>query len=203
MLNQYTNKDKILEAIDAINAERYSSLDRSLFTKTPFQYSTVDLGQINSANEFHVYSGESWITGKHKVDLIEFNNPIFDEDGNPIQLSDPVKFNISQQFSNLNLTSGNYKIVLNFFEDMIGSYNQQLLAIDEISPDRTEIRLRAIDETNPKFLLSINQFINNVNQTSLTHDANEQYLLNFSRNKTAMFVNSVVVGKYLFVKLYA
>ena len=55
MLNQYTNKDKILEAIDAINAERYSSLDRSLFTKTPFQYSTVDLGQINSANEFHVY----------------------------------------------------------------------------------------------------------------------------------------------------
>ena len=72
MLNQYTNKDKILEAINAINAERYSSLDRSLFTKTPFQYSTVDLGQINSANEFHVYSGESWITGKHKVDLIEF-----------------------------------------------------------------------------------------------------------------------------------
>ena len=202
MLNQYTNKDKILEAINAINAERYSSLDRSLFTKTPFQYSAVDLGQINSANEFHVYSGESWITGKHKVDLIEFNNPIFDEDGNPIQLSDPVKFNISQQFSNLNLTSGNYKIVLNFFEDMIGSYNQQLLAIDEISPDRTEIRLRAIDETNPKFLLSINQFINNVNQTSLTHDANERYLLNFSRNKTAMFVNSVVVGKYLFVKLY-
>ena len=78
------------------------------------------------------------------------------------------------------------------------------MAIDDISPDRTEVRLRAIDETNPKFLLSINQYINNVAgiQTALTDEDNVNFLLNFSRNKTNLFVNSVVVGKYLFVKLY-
>ena len=30
----------------------------------------------------------------------------------------------------------------------------------------------------------------------------KSYLLNFSRNKCALFINSVVIGDYLYVKLY-
>jgi len=202
MLKQYSNIENINNATNAIAGERYSSIDKSLFKDTTFPYVPIPLTSVNSSNELHVYSGDSWITAKHNILLTDYNNPIFDNDGNEIQLTQPVKFNISETLTNLKLTSGNYKIVINFFENIIGSYNRQLLAIDEISPDRTEIRLRAIDETNVHFLQSINQYINNVYQTSLTDDAHERYLLNFSRNQTAMFVNSVVVGKYLFVKLY-
>ena len=36
--------------------------------------------------------------------------------------------------------------------DLIGSYKEQYLRIDEISPDRTEIRLKAIDDENQIYL---------------------------------------------------
>jgi hypothetical protein len=202
MLKQYSNIENINNATNAIAGERYSSTDKALFKDTLFPYVPVTLASVNSSNEFHVYSGESWITAKQNITLTDYNKQVFDKTGNEIQLNQPAKFNISETLKDLQLTSGKYKIVLNFFENIIGSYNRQLLAIDEISPDRTEIRLRAIDETNPHFLVAINQYINNVQQTSLDDDAHERYLLNFSRNKTALFVNSVVVGKYLFVKLY-
>jgi len=204
MLTQYTNKDKLLNESKATNAERYDANDLDLFKTSLFQYGEVDLGTKNASNEFHVYSGDTWITGKHKVDLKEFDQAAFTEAGAQIQLTSPVKFNLSQELKNLELTSGNYRIILNFFQNILGSYNAPLLAIDDISADRTEVRLRAIDETDPKFLLSINQYINNVAgiQTALTDDHNVNFLLNFSRNKTNLFVNSVVVGKYLFVKLY-
>ena len=204
MLTQYTNKDKLLNESKATNAERYDANDLDLFKKSVFQYGEVDLGTANASNEFHVYSGDTWITGKHKVDLDNFDQAAFTEAGAQIQLTSPVKFNLSQELRKLELTSGNYRIILNFFQNILGSYNAPLMAIDDISPDRTEVRLRAIDETNPKFLLSINQYINNVAgiQTALTDEDNVNFLLNFSRNKTNLFVNSVVVGKYLFVKLY-
>ena len=204
MLTQYTNKDKLLNESKATNAERYDANDLDLFKKSVFQYGEVNLGTANASNEFHVYSGDTWITGKHKVDLENFDQAAFTKDGAQIQLTSPVKFKLSQELRKLELTSGNYRIILNFFVNILGSYNAPLMAIDDISPDRTEVRLRAIDETNPKFLLSINQYINNVAgiQTALTDDDNVSFLLNFSRNKTNLFVNSVVVGKYLFVKLY-
>ena len=204
MLTQYTNKDKLLNESKATNAERYDANDLDLFKKSVFQYGEVNLGTANASNEFHVYSGDTWITGKHKVDLENFDQAAFTKDGAQIQLTSPVKFKLSQELRKLELTSGNYRIILNFFINILGSYNAPLMAIDDISPDRTEVRLRAIDETNPKFLLSINQYINNVAgiQTALTDDDNVSFLLNFSRNKTNLFVNSVVVGKYLFVKLY-
>ncbi len=202
MLKQYSNIENINNASNAIAGERYSSIDKSLFKDTLFPYIPVTLTSVNSSNEFHVYSGDSWITAKQNITLTDYNKQVFDKTGNEIQLNQPAKFNITQTLNDLKLTSGKYKIVLNFFENIIGSYNRQLLAIDEISPDRTEIRLRAIDEANPHFLVAINQYINNIQQTSLNDDAHERYLLNFSRNETALFVNSVVVGKYLFVKLY-
>ena len=204
MLTQYTNKDKLLNESKATNAERYDANDLDLFKKSTFQYGEVDLSTANASNEFHVYSGDTWITGKHRINFSNFDQTAFTEAGAEIQLTNPVKFNLSQELRKLELTSGNYRIILNFFQNILGSYNAPLMAIDEISPDRTEVRLRAIDETNPKFLLSINQYINNVAgiQTALTDEHNASFLLNFSRNKTNLFVNSVVVGKYLFVKLY-
>jgi len=42
---------------------------------------------------------------------------------------------------NLVLVPGDYKLVLNFFSDEIGSYTDRRLTIDTISPSRTEVQL--------------------------------------------------------------
>ena len=42
---------------------------------------------------------------------------------------------------NLILVPGDYKLVLNFFSDEIGSYTDRRLTIDTISPSRTEVQL--------------------------------------------------------------
>jgi hypothetical protein len=42
---------------------------------------------------------------------------------------------------NLILVSGDYRLVLNFFSDEIGSYTDRRLTIDTISPTRTEVQL--------------------------------------------------------------
>jgi hypothetical protein len=63
------------------------------------------------------------------------------------------------------------------------------LRIDEISPDRTEIRLRAIDDEDPEFLQQITNYIQTVDQTA--SEFYKSYLLNFSRNQCVLFVNSV------------
>ena len=202
MLSQYSNIEEINSAKKAIAAKRFKSEDLGVFKKALYEYQSVELTSNNSSNELHIYAGDSYITGKQKIELINFSDPIYDDDGYEIQLSAPVSINISQELLNLKLTNGNFKVVINFFENIIGSYNKQHLAIDEISPDRTEVRLKAIDERDPAFLLAINNYINNVQQTSLTNDPYNCYLLNFSRNQTIKYVNSVVVGKYLFVKLY-
>lgn len=49
---------------------------------------------------------------------------------------------------NLILVPGDYKMVLNFFSDEIGSYTDRKLNIDTISPSRTEVELSFNDTTN-------------------------------------------------------
>ena len=111
----------------------------------------------------------------------------------------PLAINLYNEFNKLKLTAGTFKVAVNFFKNLIGSYDFQHLRIDEISPDRTEIRLRAINADDPNFLTQITSYIETVKQTTNTYYKN--YLLNFSRNNCVLFVNSVVIGEYLYVKL--
>jgi hypothetical protein len=64
---------------------------------------------------------------------------------------------------NLILMPGDYKLVLNFFSNEIGSYNNRRLTINEISPSRTEVQLSFNDISNEVVrndaILSLNEFI--------------------------------------------
>ena len=204
MLKQYTNIDTILESDLSLSAERFLPKEKSLFKESDDGiYSFPSLTAAHNPNiEFHVYSGDNWITGNHSIVINEYTKTIFDENDAPVMFNGiPVSIDIYEQFNQLKLTSGNYRFIINFFENKIGNYNTQHLVIDQISPDRTELRLRAIDTSNPDYLVEINNYINTVNQTSENTLSYKKYLLNFSRNQTSQFVNSVVIGKYLFVKL--
>jgi hypothetical protein len=208
MLKQYKNLDDILNSDKSISGNRIQSKSKSLLSYPLNNRIDFNPGLSTSNTnrfELHIYSDQTWLTGNHNVpdsNSVPPFSPFFDSELNEDInfLSTLLNIPLYKQFEDLQITSGRYRFVINFFKNLIGSYEQQYLKVDEISPDRTEIRLKAIDKTNVKFLRQINSYINNVQQTSLTGFA-KTYLLNFSRNQCFHFVNSVVIGEYLYIKL--
>jgi hypothetical protein len=205
MLNQYKNINEIKSTTKSISADRIdrAKLDVvSYSTEQPIFFNTdIVNSAADSRLELHVYVDDAWITGNHKIQLQRKIPQYIDKITNKsISIINPIAINIFAEFEKLKLTSGNFRFVVNFFKNLIGSYERQHLRIDEISPDRTEIRLRAIDDEDIEFLQQITNYIQTVNQTSSKFY--KTYLLNFSRNQCVLFVNSVVIGEYLYVKLY-
>jgi hypothetical protein len=206
MLTQYKNIDQINSATKSVTASRIAKSKTDLFSYNAESrvYPVTELLQTNSITqiELHVYSGGNWITGNHHIQPVskvpEFRDKITNQ---LITLPHtPIAIDLYNEFEQLKLTAGTFKIAVNFFKNLIGDYDLQHLRIDDISPDRTELRLRAIDDENPKFLRQLTSYINNVTPTSGT--LYKTYLLNFSRNQTATVVNTVVIGDYVYIKLY-
>jgi hypothetical protein len=205
MLTQYKNIEQIQLASGSISAERLSrsKTEFASFDAEDVIYFNTEINKQDESQrvEMHVYAGDTWITGNHRIQLQtkipEYRNKQTNE---LIKFpAQPVAIDLYDEFERLKLTSGTFRIAINFFKNLIGSYDQQHLRIDEISPDRTEIRLRAIDADDPQFLQQITQYIRTVKQTTDTFYKN--YLLNFSRNNCVLFINSVVIGEYVYVKL--
>ena len=205
MLTQYKNIEQIQTASGSISAERLSrsktefasfDAEEAIYFNTEINKQTED-----QRVEMHVYAGDTWITGNHRIQLNtkipEYRNK---QTNALIQFpAQPLAIDLYAEFERLKLTAGTFRIAVNFFKNLIGSYDLQHLRIDEISPDRTEIRLRAIDADDPQFLTQITSYVQTVKQT--TDRFYKNYLLNFSRNNCVLFVNSVVIGEYLYVKL--
>jgi hypothetical protein len=202
MLTQYTNIDEILNTDKSISAERikrsqtqYSSLKGD---GVEFYPNIINNTDDSTKIELHIYADETWITGNHSITTLqqipEYTNVTFAQT--------PIGIDLYSEFENLNLSGGNFRIAINFFKNLIGNYNEQYLRIDDISADRTELRLRVIDADNPNWLQQVTNFISTVKQTSPSTNLYKNYLLNFSRNQCVLFVNSVVVGEFLYVKLY-
>jgi hypothetical protein len=205
MLTQYKNTNQIQQATGSVSAERLSSSKTEYvsFDSEEAIYFNTNINQQleNQRVELHVYADDVWITGNHRISLQNKIPEYRNKQTNaliqfPVQ---PLAIDLYNEFDKLKLTSGTFRFAINFFKNLIGNYERQHLRIDEISPDRTEIRLRAIDATDPEFLNQITTYIQTVKQTSSTYYKN--YLLNFSRNNCVLFVNSVVLGEYLYVKL--
>ena len=205
MLTQYKNIEQIQTASGSISAERLSrsktefasfDAEEAIYFNTEINKQTQD-----QRIEMHMYAGDTWITGNHQVQ-VETKIPQYKNKQTNALIQFPVQplaINLYAEFERLKLTAGTFRIAVNFFKNLIGSYDLQHLRIDEISPDRTEIRLRAIDADDPQFLTQITSYVQNVKQT--TDRFYKNYLLNFSRNNCVLFVNSVVIGEYLYVKL--
>ena len=205
MLTQYKNIDQIKTASGSISAERFSrsKTDFLSFDAEESIYFNTDITKQNELQriELHVYADDTWLTGNHKV-ATRSKIPEYQDNVTKRRIefpAQPVGIDLYKQLESLKLTAGQFRIVVNFFVNLIGNYEKQHLRIDEISPDRKEIRLRAIDADDPEFLKQITSFSRNVKQTTDTYF--KTYLLNFSRNNCVSFINSVVIGEYLYVKL--
>tara|TARA_R110000851_G_scaffold16527_3_gene53659 strand:- start:4153 stop:7734 length:3582 start_codon:yes stop_codon:yes gene_type:complete len=206
MLNQYKNINEIVNSKTSLSGVRISNKQSEFFSKdldNSYYFNDKILSRTNESRiEFHIYSNDTWISGNHKVNLLTEKFEYRDKNTNK-SIDFPggqVSINISKQLNDLKINAGNYRVAVNFFENLIGNYERQHLRIDEISSDRTELRLRAIDSDDPEFLQQITAYAQRPLQTS--RKFYKTHLLNFSRNKCILFVNSVVIGEFLYVKLY-
>ena len=203
MLTQYKNIDQILSAKQSLSAQRFDPILLQTLQTNNIIPVSFNADIISSNVEFHIYSRDVWVTGQHENQSLPQRPVYFDSITNQEILVSPAPYvlDINQSLQDLKINAGTYKIAINFFKNLIGSYDEQHLRIDEISPDRKEIRLRALDDTNVNFKTQISNYIDTVNQTA---DSGffKSYLLNFSRNQCVQFVNSVVIGEYLYVKLH-
>ena len=201
MLSQYKNIEQILIAKNSISAERYTTADISDFV---FDYTSIpELTTLSLDDRFemHIYTGDTWITGNHQIQPTT-NVPVIDEKNKkPFTFAgEPIAINLFDQVSALNLSAGNFRIVFNFFKNVIGSYETPCLKVTKISPDRTEVALRIVDNSNVHTgQLALFSQIQGINKNA---QYTESYLLNFSRNQTSLILNKVVIGEYVYLKLY-
>ena len=199
MLQQYKNKDKFI--IGPNTARRFSTNTENLLQKT-----IVTTEFTEPSVELHIYSGDTWISGNHYATVIQqtekFSQKIIKHNQQIEFNGSPIILDVFSEFKSLGIPVGNFSFVVNFFKNCIGSYDNQYLYIDEISPDRTEIRLKLIPNVSSA---GKRQFIDytklNKERPQTSRQYYTQYLLNFSRNKTIPYINSVVIGDLLYVKL--
>ena len=203
MLNQYKNITEIQNRTKSVSGERLSKSKTEFLDfdeERIFFNSEISQQTNDNSIELHIHSEDNWITANYNT-VLQQKIPTFkDKQSNEtIQLNNPIGIDLYEELKKLNISPDTYDITINFFKNLIGDYSRQHLRIDEISPDRTELRLRAIDEKDAQFKQQITNYIQTVKQTSSTYY--KSYLLNFNKNNCILFVNSVVIGEFLYVKL--
>lgn len=181
MLIQYTNKDNISNN-GPDTMFRFSMTDYNVLDKN-----VVPVNGISSA-EVHFYLNDTWITGNHSVGITE--------------TAGIYSFDIKKVLADLKLSTGKFRFIVNFFRNTMGEYDRQFLYIKDISPDRTELQLKWVTDitaTEKSQFLDYIALYDTLPQTA--QETYTQYLLNFGRNKTYAYVNSVVRDDIIYIKL--
>jgi hypothetical protein len=196
----YKNITDILRSRDPIRGERflYSDLNSKIIVP---KFSTLNNPEDPSSPgtnvELHVFLPNSaYFTTLYYANYSI--DPRVNEDGEPIRY---VNLPIHDHIRQLNLIPGPYRIVYNFFRDLIGSNdNQNRLFISDLSSDRKELRLTL---TNPSDLESIENLTNFVVEYMRGSRYKLPIVLNFGENNIVDVINVTSDGNptYFFVKL--
>ena len=103
----------------------------------------------------------------------------------PENTTSEVVINPESDLQQLGYTSGEFKLLYNFFRKKIGNGNANPFYIKEISSDRTEIRVASNTISNSDLQIQVQSLINEIQNTTYYKD----YLLNFGDNNLFIAVN--------------
>lgn len=144
----------------------------------------------NQIGELHIYSFDGdYIKGDH-----EASYTLHDKGSNSL-LTD-----IGRIFKTANIQKGSYVIVSNLFSKVWGNYNERPVLINEISPDRTEIKL--VVDTG--YVSEFGQFKQYV-QTLQGQDILNNLVINFGSNRIQKITNirhDLTDPNVFYLKLY-
>ena len=107
MLTQYKNIEEINTAKKAVSVDRFGTLKRNFFAYDANNHFIANTSIVtpnqNIQTELHVYSGDNWVTGNHKIvpvtKIPEFKNL----DGSILNLTNPIGINLVSEFNSLKL----------------------------------------------------------------------------------------------------
>ncbi len=151
---------------------------------TTFEYQEYSLDDTSL-----ITSNDVDVSFNPEVDYIEYyvfslNNNIFFEntEGFPRYklIDNQVSIDPIEDLRSTGFQQGSYNTLYNFLKRRLGSNPFSTYYIDEISSDRTEIRLNTTSIPNEEVILSTNEFINTIQSSSFDYI---DFYLNFGSNQ--------------------
>ena len=182
MLTVYKNQNEILKSTGATQGSRLETVDKELLDVRNFSVTFNKGAQPNL--EMHVYTPDGvYLTGNHKTLYSIENNDTTSQKVAYQHLSiDNVK-----ELEALGVTRGQYKIVYNLFDNLLGSYEGQKVFIKEISPSRRELRIQ-LSQNSPGLVQQLSALKSRW-EDLLRNDIFDSFVINFGFNDTYQIIN--------------
>lgn len=201
MLTVYKNQEDLLKSTSTQLVSRLETVDRELLDVRNFAV-TFKQSQIPNL-ELHVYTPDGvYLTGNHKANFSVENN---DTTSQKVAYQH-ISINTVSELETVGITRGQYRLVYNLFDNVLGAFDTQKAFIKEISPSRQELRIQLADYENTKL---VDQLFNLKSrwETLTRNDIFDSFVLNFGFNETYQIVNiKFIVNETatpeLVVKLY-
>jgi hypothetical protein len=182
MLSVYTNQQELLNATSNLKTARLETVDSELLDSRKFSLKFRDT--YNPDLELHVYTPDGvYLTGDHKA------NYTIESSINAYGTQQYITVDTNTALGNIGIERGQYKIVYNLFNNILGSYNGQKLFIKEISPSRREVRIQLSDNASNTLFQDYEKFKKHWLELQINNDVFDSFVLNFGFNDTYQIVN--------------
>lgn len=128
-LSRYINEDQIVRSNDPQYGQIFTNEDLKIL---PY-HQLVPTAPVDSViSQVHIYSFHGdYLVGDHNAAHLDYEN-----------ITKSYLFDVAASFREANIYRGSYKIAVNLFKPVWGSPDASSVVLSEISPDRTEIKLR-------------------------------------------------------------
>jgi len=188
---EYKNIDEILQTTLPIRGVRVSLEDNKLLEKVPYSTPINPPDPKKWNFEFHTFlPNGAYISSIYNIESWKIDNS-------------NIGLDIHRDMRFAGNTPGVYKIVYNFFRNLIGTYESpNKLFISDISPDRSELKLSLINPDSEQAQAQLKLFV--LRYIDPRQDTIPSVVLNFGENKIANIINVTSDGSKnsFYVKLY-
>jgi len=183
---QYSNNEEIIKSTSNLDASRIDTADKELLLNQIFEITSLSENARDNF-ELHVHTPDGiYLTGDHSL--------TFDQSTNIADNKRPsynVQINLKDELNKLNISRGQYKIIVNFFDTLIGNINDKRVWIKEISNTKQEVKL----SIPTSFLPYINKLFD-LRYNSYLQGFASNFILNFGKNLTYPILNIKLEAKY-------
>jgi hypothetical protein len=201
MLTVYTNQKDLLKANNTTEVSRLSSVDTELLDSRDFSITLKD--NQRPKLELHVYTPDGlYLTGNHNTLYT-----IEDTDTNTqLNAYKHLAVDLSNELETLGITRGQYRLIYNLFDNVLGSFDSEKVFIKEISPSRRELRLQLSNNSNTELNKQLFDLRDRWTEIS-NNDIFDSFVLNFGFNETYQIINfrfeiDFNTTPEVFIKLY-
>lgn len=172
-LERFINSELILNLNNPASGQLFTDDDLRILddlTLIPHDPNIIS----NQRSEVHIYSfyGD-YILGDHNAGYVTFEKN-----------TNSFLLDVGTVFKTANIQRGSYRIVINLFKDIWGSFESPKVIVNEISSDRTEIKF-IVDKKVQSELESFKTIVNSLSQNNILNNL----VVNFGFNRIQKITN--------------